>query len=135
MKSKTIVAMIIAVALLTFAFLKFSGKKETQPFNLTGEWVLDSTYSISPHPDSLLLLHATIFGDPKNKPSLQFNTDSTFRGPSTKDSAVEKYYVRDTALYINEGKGYLPYPIKTMTDTLFKFIDKDTVVFVMKKKK
>jgi len=134
MKRQTITATLLATALLIFVFFKFINNKETRSFNITGEWVLDSVYAMHPVADSTTKLLNGSFGDPKNKPSLKFNADSTFSRSSSTDSSSEKYYLRDSVLYVDEGKGYLSYPVKTMTDSLFAFMNKDSVVFILKKK-
>ncbi len=134
MKRQTITATLLAAALLIFVFFKFINNKETPSFNLAGEWKLDSVYAVHPVTDSTKELLNGSFGDPKNKPLLKFNADSTFSGPLSKDSVAEKYYLRDSVLYVDEGKGYLSYPVKTMTDSLFTFMNKDGLVFVLKKK-
>ncbi|MES2372985.1 MAG: hypothetical protein V4557_10425 [Bacteroidota bacterium] len=136
MKSKTITAIIIAAALVIFSAVLFFNKKQpVQPvFNITGEWKLDSVYATQVPTNSSWHLSYDLFNDPKNKPIVTFHTDSTLNGPALKDSTSEKYYLKGSILYIDEGKGYLSYSIKTMNDSLFEFINKDSVVFVLKKK-
>ena len=38
-------------------------------------------------------------------------------------------------IYIDEGKGYLNYPIKMVTDRFFKFLNKDNMMYFLKWKK
>jgi len=135
MKSKTIPAMIIAAALIILTYLLFfnKNKQQTHPFNITGEWKLDTAYPVQPVNDSIQRLIATITD--KRAPFLYvFGSDSSFSRRSSKDNTSEKYYLRDSVLYFDEGYGFTPYPVKTMTDSLFEFVNKDSIVFVLKKK-
>ncbi len=134
MKSKTIPAIIIAVALVILTYLLFFNKnKQQQPFNITGEWKLDTAYAAQPVNDSIQKLIATVI-DKRAPFSFIFGSDSSFSRRSSKDNTSEKYYLRDSVLYFDGGYGYEPHPVKTMTDTLFEFVNKDSVVFVLKKK-
>ncbi|MEO8174326.1 MAG: hypothetical protein ABI581_14625 [Sediminibacterium sp.] len=54
MKSKTIAAIIIAAALLIFAFVKISGNKE-QTFSIVGDWKIDSFYALKPKDTALVI--------------------------------------------------------------------------------
>jgi hypothetical protein len=134
MKSKTMIAIIIAAALVILTYLLlFNNKKQQQPFNLAGEWVLDSAYTTQEGSDTSLEMLTGILSYTTNKPVLQFGPDSVLSG-SVNDSTLTKYYLRDSLLYINEGKGFRPLIVKKMTDTLFEFVIKDSTVFVLKKK-
>ena len=134
MKSKTMTAMIIAAALIILTYLLlFNNKKQQKPFNLVGEWVLDSAYTTQAGSDTSLEMLTGILSYVQNKPILKFHADSTVSG-SESDSIPAKYYLRDSLLYINEGNGYRPHTVKKMTDTLFEFVIKDSTVFILKKK-
>jgi hypothetical protein len=87
-----------------------------------------------PVSDSIQRLIATVNPGPeKNISWLKFNADSILNRLSTKDSTEEKYYLRDSVLYIFELNDYAPYHVRTMTDTLVEFMNRDSVVFVLKK--
>ena len=134
MKSKTITAIIIAAALAVFSYVLFFTKTQQQSsFNISGKWKLDSAYATQPINDSIQqLLLATI--DSNAVTYYKFNADSTFNLLSSKDSTSEKYYLHDHVMYFDHGYGYEAYPVRTMTDTLFEFINKDSIVFVLRKK-
>jgi len=135
MKNKTIVAMIIAAALLIVAFFKFFNTKESPSFSIIGKWKLDTVYATVPVTDSIQKLIGSVAGNgEKNKSWFKFNADSIFNRLSSKDSTIEKYYLRDSVLYFEEVNGFIPYPLKTMTDSLVTFMNKDSVLFVLKKK-
>ena len=137
MKRSTIAATVLAAALLIFVFFKFSAKPSTpsiQTFSLIGKWQLDSGYAMHPLNDSMQRLMATVNVDEKNRTVYTFNADSSLNRLSIKDDNTEKYYVRDSALYVDQGYGYLPYSFKTMTDSLVEFFNKDSIVFVLRKK-
>jgi hypothetical protein len=134
MKRQTIAATLLAAALLIFVFFKFSAKPSIQTFSLIGKWQLDSGYAMHPLNDSMQRLMATVNVDEKNRTVYTFNADSSLNRRSIKDDNTEKYYVRDSALYVDQGYGYLPYSFKTMTDSLIEFFNKDSIVFVLKKK-
>jgi hypothetical protein len=134
MKRSTIAATLLAAALLIFVFFKFSAKPSTQTFSLIGRWQLDSGYAMHPLNDSMQSLMATVNVDETNRTVYTFNADSSLNRLSAKDSTTEKYYVRDSVLYVDQGYGYLPYSFKTMNDSLIEFFNKDSIVFVLRKK-
>lgn len=133
MKRQTIAATLLAAALLIFVFFKFSAKPSTQTFNLTGEWQLDSSYTTEPVNDSTALLLSAMAAD-SGKTVFRFTADSIVNRFSSKDSTNEKYYVRDSVLFVDEGEGFLPYPLQIMTDSLVSFTNNDKIVFVLKRK-
>jgi hypothetical protein len=133
MKRSTIAATLLAAALLIFVFFKFSSKSSTQPFNIIGEWQLDSIYATQPN-DSLGQLLTAIGNKADNKSFLRFSADSTVTQFSSSDSTTGKYYVRDSVLYLNDGKSILSYFFQTMTDSRVVMITKDSVGLILKKK-
>jgi hypothetical protein len=136
MKSKTITAMIIAAALVIFSAVLFFNKKQTiqTAFSITGNWKLDSMYAMPAPADSSWHLPNSIFGNPGNKPLVAFNPDSTISNSSAQDTTLRKYYLKDSTLYVDAGKGYVSYLIKTKTDSLFEFVTSDSMVYVLMKK-
>lgn len=64
-----------------------------------------------------------------------FNSDSVLKRPSSKGSISEKYYVKDSLLYIQDSNHpFSPTTILLFNDSSLKTIDlKDSVVFVFKK--
>ncbi len=135
MKNKTIAAMIIAAALLIVAFFKFFNTKESHTFSIIGKWKLDTVYATVPVSDSIQKLIGTVAGNGEpNKFWYKFNADSMLNRLSSKDSMIEKYYLRDSVLYFEEVNGFIPHLVKTMTDSLVEFMNKDSVLFVLKKK-
>lgn len=135
MKSKTITAIIIAAALIIFSAVLFFNKKQATPasFNITGVWKLDTLYATQPVNDSIRELVLAMVS-PDAEETYTFKADSSFSHQSSKDSTSEKYYLKENVLYFDNGYGYFPHPIKTMTDSLLEFTNKDSVVFVLKKK-
>jgi hypothetical protein len=134
MKSKTITAIAIASAVLIFAFFQFRKTKEQKPFLLTGEWQVDSMYSIGASKNGTPLL-LTSTADSLEKAVLTFHADSSItQERKPKDSASEKYYLRDSLLFVNEGNGFMPYKILQMADSNFSFVTKDSLVLVLKRK-
>jgi hypothetical protein len=105
MKSKSIAAIAIAAAVLVFAFYQFSKTKEQKPFLIAGEWRGDSIYSVSKIDTSLSLFGIDML-QLADKRVLVFNADSTITDVfKMKDSASAKYYLRDSVIFIDEGKG------------------------------
>ena len=135
MKRKTIAAIMIAAALLIVVFFNFFQTKESPSFSIIGKWKLDTAYATVPVSDSIQQLIGSVSGNgEKNKSWYKFNADSIFNRLSLKDSIIKKYYLRDSVLYFEEVNGFTPYPLKTMTDSLVEFMNKDNIVFVLKKK-
>ena len=135
MKRKTIVGIIIAAALLMVVFFKFFNTKESHSFSLIGKWKLETVYAPVPVSDSIQKLIGTVAGNGEpNKFWYKFSADSILNRLSSKDSTIEKYYLRDSVLYLKEINGFVPHPLKTMTDSLVEFMNKDNIVFVLKKK-
>jgi hypothetical protein len=134
MKSKTITAITIAAAVLIFAFFQFRKTKDRAPFLLTGEWQVDSMYSTGESKDNTTLLLKAMT-DPSEKPVLTFHADSSItQGHKAKDSTSERYYLRDSLLFVNDGNGFIPYKVLQMADSSFSFVTKDSVVLVLKRK-
>lgn len=129
---RTIFAVIIIAAVSFFAFTKFFAAKPTPLFNITGEWRVDTVYPTHSVADSILQL---IAAQKESDEGLRyrFGTDSSLTRLGSKDSIVEKYFVRDNVLHINEHQGYTRFPLRIMSDTLVSFINQDSVVFVLKK--
>jgi hypothetical protein len=132
MKSKTITAIIIAAALLIFIFVKLSGKKEQQPFSIVGEWKLDSFYALKPKDTALVNYLVSNFIDAK-KNIIRFNADSTVMDLSSGDSSHEKYYLRDSVLFLSEHSVFVPHQFKRKNNDAFTIISPDSGVMVLKR--
>jgi hypothetical protein len=134
MKSKSIAAIAIAAAVLVFAFYQFSKTKEQKPFLIAGEWRGDSIYSVSKIDTSLSLFGIDML-QLADKRVLVFNADSTITDVfKMKDSASAKYYLRDSVIFIDEGKGFTPYTVLQLNNDQFSFMTKDSIVMVFKRK-
>lgn len=131
MKSKTITAIIIAVALLIFVFVKLSGNKQEQPFSIVGDWKIDSFYALKTKDTSLTSLLAKFIDPEKN--IIRFKADSTVKDLSFNDSAHEKYYLLDSVLFITKDSVFVPHKITRKTSDAFTFVSPDSGVMVLKR--
>ena len=130
MKRKLIMSITLPLIVIAFTFFHCPSKKDLQPLDLTGEWKLDSIYFCSLPPDSAQLVFAD---ELKSISSFRFNADSIFNRVSVNDSTAEKYYATNSILYIDEGKGFTSYSVKSKNDSLFEFAYKRNLMLVLKK--
>ena len=136
MKRQTIAAIAIAVLLIAgFAYFKFYRTKSSPEFRIAGSWQLDSAYAPSNASDTVALL-AKALNEVKESQQLsyEFAADSTLKRRSFKDDITEKYYLRDSVLYISEGADFIPHPFSGISDSLIRFSNADSVVLVFKRK-
>jgi|GEM_PF-5571114 len=61
-----------------------------------------------------------------------FNSDSSFNKVIFNKITSKKYYINGMDICIDEGKGYLNYPIKMVIDSFFKFLNKNNMMYVLK---
>ncbi|MES2332448.1 MAG: hypothetical protein V4539_22770 [Bacteroidota bacterium] len=133
MKSKTIPAIIIAVALVILTWLLFFNKKEQQTFSIVGDWKIDSFYTLKPKDTALVNSLAAQLVDDAKKNIIRFNADSTVRDLSSGDSAHEKYYLLDSVLFITKDSVFVPNQFKRKNNDAFAFISPDSSVMVLKR--
>ncbi len=132
MKRSTVAAIIIAVLLIaSFVFIKFYHNNPAPSFSIIGEWQVDSAYAPPSAPDTIKQLTDAIS---RHKLYFHFRGDSTLDRPNFRSSAIEKYYLKDSLLFIDEGEGYTPYTFKTFSDSLIQLSGTDSVVFVLRRK-
>lgn len=137
MKRTTVTAIIIAVLLTGgFAFYKLNSKVPTSPsFTLIGEWRLDSAYAPDAASDSIQHFASTVYTEKEeNRMLYRFLADSTLEKKSSKDHFTEKYYLKDSVLYILGDSAYSPYLLTKLSDSLVHFTNSDNVVFILRRK-
>ncbi|OIR07524.1 hypothetical protein GALL_101850 [mine drainage metagenome] len=133
MKKINPVAIIIAATIITFTSCEWFTHSNKKTFSIIGNWKVDSVYKNGFLPDSIQRLIAATNFKEKRGEVYKFNADSTFNRLSLKDSTVEKYYLKDSTLFFRELNNYIPYAFSIKNDSTFSFINKDSVVFVLKK--
>lgn len=133
MKKINPVAIIIAASILTFTSCEWFTHSNKKAFSIIGNWKVDTVYKTGFIDDSTQKLIATINLKGKNDEVYKFNADSTFNRLSLKDSTIENYYLKDSILFFKESGNYIPYAFSVKNDSAFSFINKDSVVFVLKK--
>jgi hypothetical protein len=138
MKRSSVAATIIAVLLIgSFAFyqLRQRASSSSPSFTLIGEWRLDSAYAPGSTSDSIRQLTSLVYsGKEEDRMVYRFLADSTLKRESPKDDFSEKYYLQDSILYMLGDSTYIPYPFTKLSDSLLHFMNKDSVVFVLRKK-
>ncbi len=134
MKKINPAAIIIAATIITFTSCEWFTHSSKKTFSIVGSWKVDTVYKDGFINDSTQQLIATVNIKSKNGEVYKFNGDSTFNRLLLKDSTVEKYYLKDSTLYFKELNNYVPYNFSIKNDSTFSFINKDSVVFVLKKK-
>lgn len=131
MKTKTLCRIAPILIFLSFTFFTCPTKEDLTPLDITGKWILDSVYAGCSETDSVLLQQAMAL---RKKTSFTFNNDSTFIRASLKDSIKGRYSARTNRLDLDEGHGSIALTIKTKNDSLFTFVHRGHIVFVLKKK-
>jgi hypothetical protein len=132
MKKTTLAALIIAAAIITFISCKwFQSKQQPTSFNIVGNWKTDSVYYAGKDSSKPSLI-ALVFIK-KDSTFFKFNADSTFSTVFTKDTTTEKYYVKDSILYIKEDSSFLSNHLIVQNDSLISISTKDSLVFVLRK--
>lgn len=132
MKKTTFVAIIIATTVTLFSCDWLSTKKPPIQSLIIGSWKIDSLYSTKKDSNFLPLL---IFAMAKSDSAfIQFNADNTYRELDKTDSVVNKYYVKDNQLFLEQDSTYVPYLLSFSRDTVAKLVSKDSLVIVLKKK-
>jgi hypothetical protein len=137
MKRSSVAAFIIAVLLIgSFAFYQLNRKaSSSSSFTLIGEWRLDSAYAPVSASDSIRDLASLVYsGKAADRMVYRFLPDSILKKESPKDDFSERYYLQDSVLYMLEDSTYVPYPFTKLSDSLVHFMNKDSVVFVLRKK-
>lgn len=132
MKKSIIAVIFAAVAIGAFTLYQFKSKNIEPPINISllGKWKVDSVYKDGFVTDSLHKLMETA-----TKQTFKFNSDSILNRLSSKDSIIEKYYIKDSTLFIQYNNNqFLPNTILLLNDSTLKTINyKDSFVFVFKK--
>ena len=138
MKRTTVTAIIIAVLLIGALALFTLYRKPTPStplFSIVGAWQLDTVYT-SPTVSQRTIELTTALNEAKETEKLtyEFTADSIFKTKSLKDDRSQKYYLQDSLLHIEEDSSFRSYPFTRVSDSLVRFSDADSVVFVLKRK-
>lgn len=129
MKKNKLAAYIIIAALFTLISCEWFSHSNKKQFSIVGKWKIDSVFKSGSPNDSIQHLMVPT----PTEEIFKFNTDSTFNRLSLKDSTTENYYLKDSVLFFKEFDNYVPYAIKIKSDSSFSFMNKDSVLFVLKK--
>lgn len=105
------------------------GKKEAankMPL-ITGTWKIDSIYSLThgtPQTGQALQLFSSL---KDSMLKVQFKPDSTFKILDDSASQWEKYYVKDSSLYLHEDSGFTLYKLNFVKDSMLTLLAKDSI--------
>jgi hypothetical protein len=137
MKRSTVTAVVIAVLLIgSFAFYQLNRKAPSPPsFTLIGEWRLDSAYVPASASDSIRDLTSLVYSrKQEDRVVYRFLSDSMLTKESPEDDFSGRYYLENSVLYMSGDSAYTPHPFTKLSDSLVHFMNKDSVVFVLRKK-
>lgn len=132
MKKTVFAAIIFALIVTLFSCDWFSTKKPPIQSSIVGSWKIDSLYSTKQDSNYLPLL---ILAMAKTDSAfIQFNADSTFRELDKSDNVLNKYYVKDHELFLEQDSIYVPYRLSFPKDSVAQLISKDSLVIILKRK-
>jgi hypothetical protein len=133
MKTSIFTAITLAAIFCMSTF--FTCHPEPKPplnFNIAGEWRVDSIYTPYRINDSMQHEIDLRLVNEKKKRFL-FYPDSSFIKESSTDSSSGKYYMRYGYLCLDDSKGAYPYHLQIMSDSMFSFVYKDNMIFILKR--
>jgi len=134
MKKIAFAAIIIAAAFITLASCKWFSNSQSNKFSIVGKWKVDTVYKEGLANDTLKELIATVNVKGNNGEVYKFNADNTLNRLSLKDSKTEYYYFKESLLFFKElNNNNFPHTYHIINDSTFSFINKDSVVFILKR--
>jgi len=140
MKTRIPAAIVIAATCISLLSCDWLFGKKTQAKTIVGKWAIENIADSSKlHKNDIGLLAFAMMAKDSTAPGIEFSADSSFSFYNTKDPAKDsgKYYLDTTlqTLFIKEDSAYMPFAIKTWTDSsLHLFSTTDSVWYMLSKK-
>ncbi len=135
MKTKISAAILFAVSILFLASCGWLFGKKENPVApvITGVWKVDSMYNTAKDSakNSLAFL---MFSGTNPVHTVEFKTDSTWKIREDSSSQWEKYYVKDSSLFVAEDSSFAPYKMNFLKDSSLLLTSEDSLVIVLKRK-
>ncbi len=107
-------------------------------FSIIGRWKLDTIYQTGKYSDTFQrMITAMLIGGDKNRYRYSFRKDSLLNRLSPKDSTTDKYYIKDSTIFIQSGwvnvRVFDPQQLRYLNENEISLQGKDSVVFILKR--
>lgn len=138
MKNKIVIATVTAVAIITAISCGLFGSSDPkrEPFNIQGQWIIDSLENKSTDSSKNIGLLALALAKDSTPIAIQFNADSTFHYLDSQDSAKGSYYMApdENSLFIREDSVTHQFNFITKSDSAISFISVDSLFYYLRRK-
>ncbi len=135
MKTKIIVALVVAAALCTIVYVVVSNGICNPPLphkkdvNIVGAWKIDSIYNNKDSGSLSLLVYALA----DSNTMFQFNADSTLQISSPTTTEMQYYVLNKDSLIIKQDSTLETSIVTFQSDSLVSITNKDSTVLVLKR--
>ncbi|MFC4232798.1 hypothetical protein ACFOW1_12930 [Parasediminibacterium paludis] len=131
MKQTFIATIVVAsIIIMSISCKWFASKANNKaPFNIVGQWQVDTVINNGKSPAILALSPAIIDSNFK----LTFNADSTINVLSAKDSTHNYYYLQADTLFVKQDTAFVPYTLTKTNDSIIAITSKDSLAIILKR--
>ena len=131
MQKKIIATIVVASIIITGISCKWFASKANNkaPFNIVGQWQVDTVINNGKSPAISALLPAIIDSSFR----LTFNADSTINVLSEKDSTHNYYYLQADTLFVKQDTAFVPYALTKTNDSIIAITLKDRLAIILKR--
>ena len=126
-KYLSVIVLTAAIALASLS-CKTSSPDKKASFELIGRWSIDSSYylgKLEPGINSVIPSLLSMLNEEKF--IYAFNADSTINLISATDSTIEKYYLKDSSVFIREDSVFTPYRLGIINNSLITLTSQDSL--------